>query len=130
MVCKTEKYANSNHHYLYLFLALLFWCRYSTKSSDCITRSQSEWNVIDCLSEMRSDIQTVFEEADGTTYTFGWNQPLMVNGEVVQDEESYQRYDNAFASVPWGSTNFNVSSNGGHYMYLDFGNLTLITNWQ
>ena len=77
---------------------------------------------------MRSDIQTVFEEADGTTYTFGWNQPLMVNGEVVQDEESYQRYDNAFASVPWGSTNFNVSSNGGHYMYLDFGNLTLITN--
>ena len=80
------------------------------------------------MSEIRSDIETVFEEADGTTYSFGWNQPLMVNGEVVQDEQNYQRYDNEFTSVPWGSKTFNISSNGGHYMYLDFGNLTLIAN--
>ena len=108
--------------------SFIYWCRFNTKSSDCIGRSSSQWEVVSCLSEMRSDIHTVFEESDGTTYTFGWNQPLKVNGIVIQDEKNYHRYDNAFASVPWGSTNFNISSNHGHYMYLDFGNLTITTN--
>ena len=51
---------------------------------------------------------------------------MAVNGEIVQDEQNYPRYDNDFANVPWGSEVFNISSIEGHFMYLDFDNLTQI----
>ena len=48
---------------------------------------------------------------------------MTIDGEIVQDGENYPRYENTFASVPWGSKVFNISSMAGHYIYMDFENL-------
>ena len=100
--------------------------RYNTVASKCIQDSKSQLDQLSCLTQMKSNVQTNFIQADGTHFTFGWNEPLAVNGEIVQDEQNYPRYDNDFAYVPWGSEVFNISSIEGHFMYLDFDNLTQI----
>ena len=100
--------------------------RFSTVTSKCIQESNSQLTQLGCLKESKSDIQVKFNHADGTQITFGINQPLMIDGEIVQDEKNYPRYNNDFAFVPWGSKIFNISSIEGHYLYLDFDNLQQI----
>ena len=100
--------------------------RHKTTLAQCIDKSNSELDIIGCLSQTKSDIEVDFSQPNGDNYSFGWNQLLTLNGEIVQDGKSYPRYDNAFASVPWGSKVFNISSMAGHYIYMDFENLDLI----
>ena len=55
-----------------------------------------------------------------TLFNKGWNQPLKLNGIVVQrEDQDFPRYENAFAKVPWGARVFNISSQ--HYsLLIDF----------
>ena len=109
---KSSNNSNSNFNF-----------RFNTPIANCLENSHSEINKLSCLSEMRSEILTTFTPIDGRKFTFSWTQPLAIDGEIVQDGENYPRYENTFASVPWGSKVFNISSMAGHYVYMDFENL-------
>ena len=85
----------------------------------------------ECLLDVRrSDIQVIYTSArslvgdNDSVFSFGWNDPLKMDGLVVQDFENFPRYENDFAQVAWGSKYFNISSEN-HSLILDFENLKL-----
>ena len=86
----------------FIFSYLIF--RHKTILAQCVDESNSELDMIGCLSQTKSDIEVDFSQPNGDNYSFGWNQLLTLNGEIVQDGKSYPRYENTFASVPWGTT--------------------------
>ena len=98
--------------------------RFNSTASLCLSKSVSKYDQLNCLSEIRSNINIRLLQADGTEYEYGWFSPLTVNGTVVQDEQNYPRYENKFTNVPWGSKIFNITSIAGHNLYLDFSNMT------
>ena len=80
--------------------------------------------IHECFGNKKSDIQVRYMRGDGDVLTFGWNDPLKFNNEVVQNGEDYPRYQNDFASVPWGSKTFNITRNE-EYLFMDVENLII-----
>lgn len=119
------------------FECLLNTCQpinYNSATSKCVMSHQNQQmkednkqkNFLDhitaCFDNVRSsDIEISYaRRTDGATFTFGWSQPLKLNGIVVQrEDQDFPRYENAFAKVPWGAKVFNISSQ--HYsLIIDF----------
>ena len=110
---------------------LPFFFRHDSPTASCIQRKKDQTeNVLelldleDCLINVRrSDIQVTYTKSlDGkseSSYTFGWNEPLKMDGNVVQEEIDFPRYENAFAKVGWGEKLFNITSQN-HSLVMDF----------
>ena len=101
--------------------------RLQTETSNCV-KSKADGifaNMFECFDNKRSDVQVQYTRGDGDSITFGWNADLKLNNEVVQTGDNFQRYESAFANVPWGSKTFNISWNE-QYVFMDYENLQII----
>ena len=81
--------------------------------------------MFECFDNKRSDVQVQYIRGDGDSITFGWNDDLKVNNEVVQNGDNFQRYESDFANIPWGSKIFNISWNE-QFLFMDYENLQII----
>ena len=100
--------------------------RLQTEASNCVkSKDGTITDMFECFDNKRSDVQVQYIRGDGDSITFGWNDDLKVNNEVVQNGDNFQRYESDFANIPWGSKIFNISWNE-QLLFMDYENLQII----